>query len=212
MRRTVGWGALLLSACSGEAAAPVPPPPPPPAAPAFHLELIRRPSTGIIVQPGTTVQLTPSLVAGGVVIPPTDPVTIESGATSIATVTSAGLLTAVANGATYLLARTTYTGFPLADSIDVNVIPVCTLEVSLRMTPSDTTIRVGDHIYPTLLATSCGGRVILNDPIFWSSGDGFILQVDPVTGESIGRGTGSTFLRATTNPSRFSTNIVVKVQ
>ncbi len=89
------WPALVLAGCSGGAAGPEPPPPPPPA-PVASVAVNLAP-TGIAI--GQTAQATANLRDAAGLLLNDRPVTWSSTSTSVATVNSSGLVTAVAVGA-----------------------------------------------------------------------------------------------------------------
>lgn len=73
----------------------------------------------------------------------------------------------------------------------------CSADLSLRLTPSERTISVGESFTPEATFFGCGGDRRLEDVITWAADDLGIVSVDPKTGRTTGRAPGQTFVTPT---------------
>ncbi|MGE3616220.1 MAG: Ig-like domain-containing protein [Gemmatimonadales bacterium] len=117
-------------------------------------------------------------------------VTWASGKTSVATVSSSGLVTAVAPGATGVTA--TVEGRVGTASITVSTVPVATVTVA----PATASLVVGDTQTLTATARDAGGAVLTDRPVTWTSG---AVSVATVSGSGVATAVaaGSTTITAT---------------
>lgn len=73
----------------------------------------------------------------------------------------------------------------------------CTRELQVVNSPADTTIRVGEGFTASVQLLSCGGAQTVADGLTFASADTLVAVVDPVTGQVVGRGVGSTRIEVT---------------
>jgi hypothetical protein len=111
---------------------------------------------------------------------------------AVATVDAAGVVTGMAEGDTYVVAEAASGGRRLADSVAVSV--YCTAELRTRVTPRDTTLRVGEAFTPRVELSTCGGHVRLTDTLTWRARDPALLRVDPTTGRTEARAAGESWV------------------
>lgn len=74
---------------------------------------------------------------------------------------------------------------------------VCTDELTVRWSPHDTTVSVGQSFVPSVRLTTCGGRQELTDTFTWNSSDPLILEVEPATGRATAKNAGSAVMSVT---------------
>lgn len=156
-----------LACSSGPTAPPAPPPPPPPV-----------PVATVTVEPGTstlypvqTVQLAATTKdANGNTLNGRS-VTWGSSSTPVATVSTSGLVTAVAPG----VATITATSENRSGTAQVTVLaPVSTVEV----TPAADTLLVGAATTLSVTLKDAANNVLTNRPITWSTSNATIATVD----------------------------------
>jgi uncharacterized protein YjdB len=154
-----------------------------------------RPIGAVIISPaqatlsvGTTVTVTVQITDGNGNLLTGRPVSFSSENASIATVTSAGVVRAVAVGTTNI--RATSEGQTGLMSVTVTPTPVA----SVRITPSSSSLIVGDSVRLTAAALDAGGNVLSQRPVTWTSGAPSVLSVSS-TGlvRALGAGTGLVF-------------------
>ena len=199
---------MLLAACSGGDGAmiepPGPPPPPPPAAPPdFRLSLnpsSSNPNKTIGLLLGGTLQLTPRLVSSsGDTIQPTAAVSYLSRAANTVSVDAGGFLTALATGNASIEASTVYNNKVLADTLSVSVI--CSAELTVTVTPVNPGLAVGGRFTPSIVVTTCGGRITISDTFTWAvvGADlepivSSVVSVNPATGETVALAPGTALI------------------
>src|SRR5437867_899033 len=69
---------------------------------------------------------------------------------------------------------------------------VCTRELRVQFTPTDTSIAIGQGFRAHVSLSSCGGAQVLADVVRWKSDDPAVATVDPMSGAVAGRSTGAT--------------------
>lgn len=140
------------------------------------------PSSGS-VQVAQTLQLVATArdAAGNVL---TDrPITWSSGNPSIASVSTVGLVTGVAEGSATITA--TCEGTSGSASVTVSRVPVASVEVS----PSAGSMHVGETLQLSATAKDAGGRILTDRTFAWSSSDVSVATVSGtglVTSEDLG--------------------------
>ena len=130
---------------------------------------LRPDSTGVFV--GATTTLTAALLdaAGDTIRQRT--ATFSSVDTTLATVTSAGVVTGVRVGRARIVA--TREGKADTSTVTVTLRPVNTVTV----TPADTTVRVGNTVQLTATLRAANNAVLTGRPITWASADTTIARV-----------------------------------
>ena len=73
----------------------------------------------------------------------------------------------------------------------------CDADLLVRMSPADTSIRVGEQFHVGVTLRGCGGQRPLSDAISWASEDSTIARVDATTGMVTGLRVGATVIRGT---------------
>jgi hypothetical protein len=130
---------------------------------------LRPDSTGVFV--GATTTLTAALLdaAGDTIRQRT--ATFSSVDTTLATVTSAGVVTGVRVGRARIVA--TREGRADTSTVTVTLRPVNTVTV----TPADTTVRVGNTVQLTATLRAANNAVLTGRPVTWASSDTTIARV-----------------------------------
>ncbi len=161
--------------------------------------------------PGSTLQLAPKiLVSTGETLSPTSTVSYRSRVPATISVDGTGRVTVLAtSGSSTIYGSTSFRGQVLEDSLAISVL--CTLELTLRWSPADSTIAVGERFTPALSLTTCSGYVTLTDTFAWLSIDPSIATVNPVHGEITGVRAGTTTVRASGLTWHVGAQIVVTV-
>ena len=118
-----------------------------------------------------------------------------SRAPGIVAVDDSGAVTAVSPGSAYVVGRIAVAQQVLADSVEVRVL--CTAELHVEITPSDTTIRAGETFTSAASLSTCGRHVPVADVFTWRARDARILAVDSATGAVRGRSPGVTWVDLT---------------
>lgn len=131
--------------------------------------------------------------------------TIEwrSGAPNVATVSSAGAVTAIAPGTAIVLA--TVEGVSASASISVRLPPV----TSVVITPSASDITIGQPLQLTATARGAGGATLTNRIITWSSSNEQVAFVSS-TGLVVGVRAGTAVLTATSEGVSASITVTVR--
>ncbi len=198
-----GVAFAFLSACGGGdgsgGADPTPPPPPPPS-PVASVEFTGGAPAPLVV--GTTVQLQARTLAANGTLLSGRTITWASSAPAVATVSGAGLVTAVAPGT----AMVTATSEGQSASVEVTVIPppVATVEV----TPNFANLEVGETA--TLQATlrDAQGNVLTGREVAWASGAPLVATVD-ADGLVIGVAPGDASVTATSEGQTGTASVTV---
>jgi hypothetical protein len=95
-------------------------------------------------------------------------------------------------------ARSLYAVVLLAPAVGCEPpVAACTRELSVQITPADTTITLGASFLPSLRLSTCGGSEQLEDVITWRSEDPTVAQVAPSDGRITGTGVGTVHIVAT---------------
>ena len=170
-RRRIAMGLSLLAvlSCGDSATAPAPPPDPPPAPRPTAVSV--SPATAELTAVGATVRLAAEVrdqngqtMAGATV-------TWTSDAPAVATVNSAGVARAVANGT----ATITATAGDASGSASLTVAQeVSAVAVTL---PADS-LEVGDTLRVVAAATDANGHAVEEASFAWSSSDASVVDVD----------------------------------
>ncbi len=154
-----------------------------------------RPIGAVIVSPaqaslsvGTTVSVTVQITDANGNLLTGRPISFSSENTSIATVTNAGVVRAVAVGTTNI--RATSEGQTGVMSVTVTPTPVA----SVRIAPLNSSLTVGDSVRLTASALDDAGSVLSQRPATWTSGAPSVLSVSS-TGlvRALSAGTGLVF-------------------
>jgi hypothetical protein len=124
-------------------------------------------------------------------------VTFRSRDNSIATVDGAGLVTGVAPGVAMVVATIRIGRQDLADSVLVQV--ACLTGQLVEVVPESYDLALGESFIPTARLSVCAPwhRVSAPPDVVWRSLDPAILQVDQVTGETVGLKPGVAYVTAT---------------
>jgi uncharacterized protein YjdB len=77
----------------------------------------------------------------------------------------------------------------------------CTDELGVNLTPTETTMNVGQSVTASLELTSCGGRKRWRPTVVWLTQDTAIVRVDSIGGRITGRATGSARVTAVEHAS-----------
>ncbi len=162
-------------------------------------EVLLTPDTATLDR-GATLQLAAVVYdAGGNVL--ADPVTFTSGSPAVATVSAAGLVTAVSVGEAIITAQSG--GFSGISTITV-LEPVVVVELQA----STLLIDVGDTVQFSATPKDGNGRA-LNRPVTWGSSNTSVATVDE-SGRIIGSGVGSTTISASAGGMHGSVNLDVQ--
>ncbi len=171
-RRSIAMGLSLLAilSCGDSATAPAPPPPlvPPPARPTA---VSVSPATSELTALGETVQLTAEVRDQNGRTMTGATVTWASDAAAVATVNSAGLAAAVANGT----ATITATAGDASGSASLTVAQE--VRAVAVTSPADTP-EVGDTLRLVAAATDANGHAVEEATFAWSSSDASVVDVD----------------------------------
>ena len=89
---------------------------------------------------------------------------------------------------------------------------VCTEELRVQFTPSDTSITTGQSFTASVTVSSCGGALKLIDTFGWRSDDPAIATVDSVSGRVVGQAPGATHIHADGNTYGPVGSLAVSVQ
>jgi uncharacterized protein YjdB len=73
---------------------------------------------------------------------------------------------------------------------------ICTDELRVQFTPSDTSITAGQSFTAAVTVSSCGGALRLVDSFSWRSDEPAIATVDSVSGRVVGQSSGATRIHA----------------
>ena len=73
---------------------------------------------------------------------------------------------------------------------------VCTEELRVQFTPSDTSITAGQSFTASVTVSSCGGALRLVDTFGWRTDDPAVATVDSVSGRVVGQSPGATRIHA----------------
>ncbi len=171
------WCCLVLVACGGETTKPESP------------ASVAVSPAALDLTPGGTAQLsaTPRSAAGATL---TTPVTWSSSSDAVATVSTAGLVTAIAPGSATITARSgSATG---AATVTVAPVPVATVSV----TPATATIEVGDTTRARATTRSAAGSDLTGRTVTWTTADPSVATVAQ-TGLITGVTAGTTTITAT---------------
>jgi uncharacterized protein YjdB len=149
-----------------------------------------KPVSAVIISPGQTtvtvggtVQLSAQVTDAQGNPLPGRPISFSSSAPQIATVSSGGLVTGVTTGSATITA--TSEGKTGTATVTVNPIPVA----SVRITPSDPSVILGQTVQLTAIPQSSSGQDLTGRAVSWSSGAPSIAAVSQtgvVTGVSVG--------------------------
>ena len=185
--RAVSPGAATITASSGGASAiarvtVVPEPAPPPPAPVPATLTIA--PNAVSLQVGTTQALAATLRDTDGAIVTGRPVTWQSSATSVATVSASGVVTAVAPGATVITASAA--GITGTAGVTVTNVPVATVVVS----PSEVALKVGETRDLSATPRSASDAALTGRVVTWSTSAASVATVSS-TGEvrAVGAGT-----------------------
>lgn len=144
------------------------------------------------LEPGTAVELSADLRSEAGIAPPAERVTFRSRDARIASVDSLGVLTARTEGTVWIVAEVPVGRSLALDSVQAAV--VCTTELRLTYSTRDTTIAVGEAFRPSLELFTCGGHVRIPEALTWRARDPRVIEVDSITGRTVGRAPGETWL------------------
>jgi hypothetical protein len=193
--RRCGINILLITsfsvACESPAARSLQPqaarPTPAPTLPASYRITFAKPyKNGVILLPTSSIKAPVVAVSeGGVEQPLEVPATFESRRPEVATVDSDGTIVGVSMGNTWIVASANALG---SDSLEIRV--RCTLELGMDLSPSETTIRVGESFVPTIQLWTCGRHVLIDETFTWSTPHSDVVSVDSLTGRTTGRAPG----------------------
>ncbi|HEX5437767.1 MAG TPA: Ig-like domain-containing protein [Gemmatimonadaceae bacterium] len=156
------------------------------------------------LQVGKTVQLAAKLEDANGKVLTGRTVTWSSGDNSVATVSTSGLVTAVAPGATVIQAESEgQRGFA---SISVGAVPVASVTVS----PSSKTIVVGDTTRFTATPKDADGNALTGRTISWFSDNTTVATVNSSTGLVTAKATGTATISATVEGKQGSATLTVQ--
>ncbi|MEZ4587304.1 MAG: Ig-like domain-containing protein [Gemmatimonadales bacterium] len=156
----------------------------------------------VTLDPGQTAQATATVtVSGG----SSTAVTWTSRATAVATVGASGLITAVASGATWVVA-TSVADPSKRDSVSVTVQGV----ISVSITPDTVTLNAGQTLIPPFTVSAGPGT---STALTWSTGAPAVATVNPTTGLVSAVATGVTVVtaRSVADPTK-ADSVVVQVR
>jgi uncharacterized protein YjdB len=145
----------------------------------------------VSIEAGQTRQLTTQVTDDQGNVLSGRPVTFTTENASIATVTTAGVVTAVAPGATKIVA--TSEGKTGSADITVTPVPVASVEIS----PSQSDLTVGQTATLSAIAKDARGNVLPNRPASWMSGAPSVFSVSVAGGVVTALGAGTGFVFAT---------------
>jgi hypothetical protein len=74
---------------------------------------------------------------------------------------------------------------------------VCTDELRVHLSPSDTTVAVGSTFQPVIVLSTCGGSKRLQDSFSLEADDAAVAAVDPATRRITAIGAGETYVTVT---------------
>lgn len=153
------------------------------------LSLSGSPAGALSLALGASVPLQVTVRSGtGASLPLAEAVGFAVRDTGVVTVDKAGLVTSRGMGQTWVVGTLDTRGRRLVDSVRVAV--VCTMELTTRIGPLQTTIAVGQAFTPSIEFRGCGGRLVLSDEVTLAASDTAVVQVDARTGRTVGRALG----------------------
>jgi len=170
-------GALALHACSGGNGGGTAPVTPPggggttPVGPAPVASVTVTPGSCALVPGGSCTLTAATLDAAGVALSGR-PVTWSAATPAVATVSAAGVVTAVAVGSTVITASAE--GRSATATVTVTPVPVA----SVTLTPTSAALRVGGRQPFTATARDAGGTPLAGRPVTWSSSAAAVAVVD----------------------------------
>ena len=180
---TVAWAA----ACGDGATGPPAPPPDPPRPTTITVT----PATAELTALGETVQLQAEVRDQNGQVMAGAAVTWASSSAAVATVSAAGLVTAVANGTSTITA----TAGGVSGTATVTVAQTVS---SVLVSPAADTLVAGDTLRLAAEATDANGHTVAGAEFAWASGDTAVAVVD-ATGLVTGVGAGEVEITATTS-------------
>lgn len=133
------------------------------------------------------------------------PIRWRSTSPSVATVSDAGAVTAVASGTTRIIARA-------GTAVDTTLIVVAQRAALLAIAPgADTLVALGDTVHLSASAVDAGGTPVVDPPVLWQSTDGDVAAVDQ-DGIVAALRNGTTVIIAAAGTGRDSAEVVVMQQ
>lgn len=166
-----------------------PPPPTPPPDPPRPATVTVSPATAGLTALGATVQLSARVLDQNGQAMAGTPVTWASSAAGVATVSSAGLVTAAANGTTTITAT--------AGGVSATATVTVAQEVgAVAVSPASSIVVAGDTLRLAAEATDANGHVVAGAEFTWASGD-TALAVVGATGLVTGVAAGEVEITAT---------------